>query len=271
MDKIIDDSIRNHWSIVIEYKNTNGQLSIHFLSGIKYHQGKDYICAFSMEFRKELIFKVDRIISINSKQRVNDILKEAIQKNDIIQIVYKNEDKLLLFLIDDYECDVNYDKMTKFNAFCREERQYRTFLLDNIMDAKLIWRDITNKDVIITEEGTYVIACMYDNYYQYEVYKFHKNERLWNLFESVDKHFPVAYSLLPVYNSSNYKWESKCDQLTDKDGHKMGIILCAFLTDSGIEYGLDEPTGSFHAYTNPSLKHLSDLKVLGKFFIPRYD
>lgn len=239
---LICSAIDEKCSVVIEYRNSTENLMWHYLTSIKFskNHGKEYIIAYSLAVNKELQFKIERIQSLSiipSVIPLKDLLCDAVEKNDTIKILLRNDDGILrTYHVEDYE-----SKEGEIICYCRELQKNVNIEIDAIVFAETIWRILSAEEwsaQTILQDGIYVFYCMADNHSVYEMYNMRKGDRFNKYFTGKYEHvdgwntvFPIAYHYVPYYLFYMHKWK------TDEWFKENEMAIFSYLKDGTLEYG----------------------------------
>lgn len=108
-----------------------------------------------------------------------------------------------------------------------------TFRVDRIKNVELHWNDFFGSNTVAPETGLFLMACRGDNHLVFELMKYKKGDRFWELYEGANEHYngwfevdPLAYHYIPIYspeNNSNWANYETSEKILGK-----GIYIFAY-------------------------------------------
>ena len=130
-----------------------------------------------------------------------------------------------------------------------------TFRLDRIRKVELHWNDFFDSNTVAPETGLFLMACRGDNHLVFELMKYKKGDRFWELYEGANEHYsgwvevdPLAYHYIPLYapeNNSHWKKYEASEKILGR-----GIYIFAYILRGAVcqdeEISWDIP--SVHEY-----------------------
>ena len=206
---------------------------------------------------------------------IKDIIQQAIKNHREVVLYYSKSDDDCNY---HHLCDLHFlNDDVHIGGFSLDYNKPLVFRLDRIKDVfQLDWVKINNTDEIVIIDGIYIVACMFDNYIGYEMYRFHLGERFWDSYEKELTHydgqnliFPIAFWRLIPYDSSCHQiWGNSCTPR--HDDFQRGFLINACFTNSCVEYCFDRSTLRYSNYRELLSESIDESSIIGKCYIPKY-
>lgn len=142
---------------------------------------------------------------------IRETINKAIQTQRNIIMEYSKDglsSKLYQLTKINYKPDEEYICGTPINSV-----KELTFRVNRIINIELLWNDISDREMEAPASGLFLIACRADMHLEFELMKYNKGDKFWDLYLGSNRHYngwvcsePEAFHFVPAFTHVDDKY-----------------------------------------------------------------